>query len=75
MFDQAYGDKKVACVDLSMFDTESVIIRRYGLVGVVVALVEEVCHCGCELRELPHNCLRMPVFCYLLKMMQHSHLL
>jgi hypothetical protein len=29
-----------------MFDSVSGTIRRYGLVGVGVALLEEVCHCG-----------------------------
>jgi len=31
-------------------------IRRYGFVGVGVALLEEVCHCGHGLWDPPSNC-------------------
>ena len=34
------------CCGLNMLDPESGTIRRCGLVGVGVALLEEVCHCG-----------------------------
>ena len=32
---------------LKMLGPGSDTIRRYGLIGVGVALLEEVCHCGC----------------------------
>jgi hypothetical protein len=34
------------CGGLNMLDPKSDTIRRCGLVGVGVALMEEVCHCG-----------------------------
>ena len=34
------------CGDLYMPDTGSGTIKRCGVVGVGVALLEEVCHCG-----------------------------
>jgi hypothetical protein len=37
------------CGGLNMLGPGSGTIRRYGPVGVGVALVEGVCHCGCEL--------------------------
>jgi hypothetical protein len=36
-------------VGLNILDPVSGTIWRYGLVGVGVALLEEVCHCGCSL--------------------------
>jgi hypothetical protein len=37
------------CDGLNMLDPGSGMIRRYSLVGVGVTLLEEVCHCECEL--------------------------
>jgi hypothetical protein len=37
------------CGGLNVLGPGSGTIWRCGLVGVVVALLEEVCHCGCEL--------------------------
>jgi hypothetical protein len=34
------------CGGLNMVGPGSGIMRRYGLVGVCVALLEEVCYCG-----------------------------
>jgi hypothetical protein len=36
-----------ACGGLNMLGPGSSTIWRYGLVGISVALLEEVCHCGC----------------------------
>ena len=36
----------MVCGGLNMFAPGSGTIRRYGFVGVGVALLEEVCHCG-----------------------------
>ena len=36
----------IICGGLNMLDPESGTIRSCGLVGVDVALLEEVCHCG-----------------------------
>jgi len=35
-----------SCGGLTMLGTGSSTIRKYSLVGVGVALLEEVCHCG-----------------------------
>jgi len=37
-------------------------IWRCGLVGLGVALLEEVCHYERGLTEFPPSCLRLPVF-------------
>jgi hypothetical protein len=44
MFEQAYGGQGVDCGSFTMLGPRSGTIRMYGLVGVVVALLEEVCH-------------------------------
>ena len=41
------------CGGLNMLGPGSDLIRRYGLVGVGVALLKEVCHCEGGLRDLP----------------------
>ena len=38
--------RKAICGGLNMLGPGSGTIRRCGLVGVGVALLEEVCHCG-----------------------------
>jgi hypothetical protein len=40
---------KGQCGSLNILGTGSDSIRRCGLLGGGVALLEEVCHCGCEL--------------------------
>ena len=42
------------------------LFRKCGLVGVSMVLLEEVCHYGSELWEIPSSCLRKLVFCLLL---------
>ena len=42
---QAFKLKLWSCGDLNMLGPGHGTIRRYGLVGVGVALLEEVCHC------------------------------
>ena len=37
---------KGCCGGLNMFGPGSGTVRRHGLVGVGVALLKEVCHCG-----------------------------
>jgi hypothetical protein len=37
---------KPYCVGLNVLGLGTGTIRRYGLVGVGVALLEEMCHCG-----------------------------
>ena len=49
------------CDGLYMLGPGNGTIRRCGLVGVGVALLEEVRHFE---RELPPSCLRMPVFSF-----------
>ena len=46
MFEQAYGGQGMEYGDLNMLGSGSGTIRRCGLVGVGVALLEEVCHSG-----------------------------
>ena len=46
MFEQAYGGQGVDCGSFTMLGPRSGTIRRYGLVGVGVALLEEVSQCG-----------------------------
>ena len=46
MFEQACGGQGVECGGLNMLGPGSGTIRRRGLVGVGVALLEEVCHFG-----------------------------
>ena len=57
---QAYGGQGVECAGLNKFSpyrlmclnawpTGNGTIRRCGLIGVGVALLEEMCHCGREL--------------------------
>ena len=46
MFEQAYGGQGVEYDGLYMLSLEPGTDRRCGLVGVGVALLEEVCHCG-----------------------------
>ena len=41
-----YGILYIYCDGLYMLGPESGTIRRCGLVGVGVASLEEVCHCG-----------------------------
>jgi len=50
----------LTCGGLNMLDPESGTIRKYGLVGGGVALLEEVCHCPGRQRELPPSCLKKP---------------
>jgi hypothetical protein len=38
-----------SCGGLNVLGPGSGTVRRCGLVGVGVALLEEVCHCGCRL--------------------------
>ena len=45
VFEQVYGGRRVECGGLNMLDPGGSTIRRYGLVRVYVALLEEVCHC------------------------------
>ena len=49
------------CGGLDMLDPERGTIWRYGLVGVGVALLEEVCHCGCRLYDPHPNCLEASI--------------
>ena len=46
VFEQAYGDQGVECGGLNMLGQGSGTIRRCGLVGISVALLEELCNCG-----------------------------
>jgi hypothetical protein len=43
------NDEKEHCGGLNMIGPGSVTLRRCGLVGVGVALLEEVCFCRCGL--------------------------
>ena len=43
------------CNGLTMLGPGSDTIRRYGFVGVGVALLAEACHCGGGLEDPPHN--------------------
>ena len=52
MFEQFYGNQGVECSGLNMLGPGSGTIRC-GLVGVSVALLEEMCHCGHRLCD-PH---------------------
>jgi hypothetical protein len=47
-----------------MLDPGSGTIRRYGLVGIGVALLEDVCHCGGGLRD-PPSCLKKTICSWL----------
>ena len=47
--EQAYGGQGVECGGLNMLGLGSGTFRRCDLVGVGVALLEEVSHCGCGL--------------------------
>jgi hypothetical protein len=72
MFDlrvKSHPDKYIVYV----FVVEQGTFRRYGLSGVAVALLEEVCHCGHRLwglstkiypyeRESPSGCLQQTIF-------------
>jgi hypothetical protein len=51
-----------ACGGLNILGPGSGTIRRCHIDGVGVALLEEVCHCGCGLDEFSPSCLRMLVF-------------
>ena len=44
MFEKSYGGKGIECGALNMLGPESGTIRRYGFVGVGIALLEEVCY-------------------------------
>jgi hypothetical protein len=44
--------------DLNMLGPGSCTIKRCGLLGVEVALLEEVCHCGGGLGDLSPSCLK-----------------
>jgi hypothetical protein len=46
VFEQSIGGQGVECGGLNMLSPRNCTIRRYGLVGVGMALLEEVCHCG-----------------------------
>jgi len=48
----------VECGDLYMLGPGNGTTRRCGLVGVGVALLEEVCHCGDGLLRPSPSCLR-----------------
>ena len=45
------------CRDLNMPGPGSATIRKCGLVGVGIALLEEVCHCGGGLSDPSPSCL------------------
>jgi hypothetical protein len=49
------------CDGLYMLSLERGTIRRYGPVDVGVALLEEVCHCGCRLYDPHPNCLEASI--------------
>jgi hypothetical protein len=49
--------------DLNMLDSRSGIIRNCGLVGVGIALLEEVCHFGSGLGDSPPSCLEANLLC------------
>ena len=46
VFEQTYGGQGVECDGLNMLCPWCGTVRNCGLVGVGVALLEEVCHCG-----------------------------
>ena len=46
VFEQAYEGQGVKCDGLYMLGPGSDTIRKYGLVGVDVALLEDMCHSG-----------------------------
>jgi len=46
VFEQVFGGQGVECGGLNMLGPGSGTIRRSGLVGVGVALLEELCHFG-----------------------------
>ena len=46
MFKQADGGQGVECDALNVLDPKSGTIRRYDFIGIGVALLEEMCHCG-----------------------------
>ena len=50
-----FGPHRLMC--LNMLDPGSGTIRKYGLFGVGVVLLEEVCHCGGRLWDPPSSCL------------------
>ena len=53
---QVYEGQGMECGNLNMIDLNKLIrydtIRRCGFVGMNVAFLEEVCHCGCGLCSL-----------------------
>jgi hypothetical protein len=46
MFEQAYGGQGVEGGDLNILGPGSGTIKRCDIVGIGVALLEELCHCG-----------------------------
>jgi hypothetical protein len=42
-----------------MYSAQGVAIRRYCPVGIGVALLELVCHCGCGLEDPHPSCLEV----------------
>ena len=47
-----FSNGKCICDGMNMCNSGSVTNRRYGLLGVGVALLEEMCHCGGRLESL-----------------------